>query len=275
MAEPFFLKASVGERYCLYHSPDSSTQIRGALVYVHPFGEEMNKSRRMAALQARAFAKAGFAVLQIDLFGCGDSSGDFAEARWEIWREDVLAASSWLAERTGMVTSLWGLRLGALLALDLAANSNRDFAGLLLWQPVVNGEQFMTQFLRMRLASEILGNGQEQSGGTQAMRNRLAAGESLEIAGYELAPALVASIDGLRAADLVVTSMPIHWFELVTEAGRPMPPAAARVAEGWEGQGVDMHRHVVPGKPFWSSQEIEECPALLSDTTRFADEVLS
>lgn len=275
MAEPFYLEASVGERYCLYHSPDSPTQIRGALLYVHPFAEEMNKSRRMAALQARAFAKAGFAVLQIDLFGCGDSSGDFSEARWEIWREDVLAASSWLEARTGMVASLWGLRLGALLALDLAANSNHDFAGLLLWQPVINGEQFLTQFLRMRLASELLGNGQEQSGGTQEMRKRSTAGESLEIAGYELAPALVASMDRLRAADLVVTSMPIHWFELVAEGGRPMPPAAARVADLWEERGVNLHRHVVPGKPFWSSQEIEECPALLSDTTRFADEVLS
>jgi exosortase A-associated hydrolase 2 len=275
MAEPFYLKASVGERFCLYHSPDSATEIRGALVYVHPFAEEMNKSRRMAALQARAFAKAGFAVLQIDLFGCGDSSGDFAEARWEIWKDDVLAATTWLEARTGMVATLWGLRLGALLALDLAANSTHHFHGLLLWQPVINGEQFLTQFLRMRLASDIIGKGGEQSGGTQEMRKLMAAGESLEIAGYELAPALAASVDSLKATDLVVTSMPIHWFELVAESGRPLPPAAARVADAWEARSVDLHRHLVPGKPFWSSQEIEECPALLLETTRFADEVFS
>jgi exosortase A-associated hydrolase 2 len=275
MAEPFFLKAGVGERFCLYHAPDGGSQIRGALVYVHPFAEEMNKSRRMAALQARAFAKAGYAVLQIDLFGCGDSSGDFAEARWDIWRDDVLAAASWLEARTGMVTSLWGLRLGALLALDLAANSNGNFEGLLLWQPVNSGEQFLTQFLRMRLAGDMLGNGGEPSGGTQVMRKQMAAGESLEIAGYELGPALAATIDGLKAADLVVTSMPVHWFELVAEDGRPLPPAAARVADAWEARGVDLHRHVVAGKPFWSTQEIEECPALLSATTEFADEVVS
>jgi exosortase A-associated hydrolase 2 len=275
MAEPFFLKAGIGERFCLYHSPEGSTQIRGAFVYVHPFAEEMNKSRRMAALQARAFAKAGFAVLQIDLFGCGDSSGEFGEASWELWKDDVLAASSWLEARTGIVASLWGLRLGALLVLDVAATSNRNLDGLLLWQPVINGEQFLTQFLRMRLAGDMLGNGQEQSGGTQEMRKRMVTGESLEIAGYELAPALAASIDGLKAADLMVTSMPVHWFELVADNGRPMPPAAVRVAEAWEERGVDLHRHLVPGKPFWSSQEIEECPALLEETTKFADEVLS
>ena len=51
----------------------------------------MNKSRRMAALQARAFAEMGFGVLQIDLFGCGDSSGDFSDARWDIWKQDLIA----------------------------------------------------------------------------------------------------------------------------------------------------------------------------------------
>ncbi len=39
------------------------------VVHVHAFAEEMNKSRRMAAMQSRALAAAGFAVLQIDLLG--------------------------------------------------------------------------------------------------------------------------------------------------------------------------------------------------------------
>ena len=38
---------------------------RGAVVYVHPFAEELNKSRRMAALQARAMAAAGYAVVSL------------------------------------------------------------------------------------------------------------------------------------------------------------------------------------------------------------------
>ena len=43
---------------------------------VKAWAEEMNKARRMAALQARLLAENGYAVLQIDLHGCGDSSGD-------------------------------------------------------------------------------------------------------------------------------------------------------------------------------------------------------
>ena len=39
----------------------------------------------MASLQAKAMAGAGYFVLQIDLYGCGDSAGDFGDALWERW----------------------------------------------------------------------------------------------------------------------------------------------------------------------------------------------
>jgi exosortase A-associated hydrolase 2 len=272
-AVPFFLKAGSGERYCLYHAPHGVEECRGAFVYVHPFGEEMNKSRRMAALQARSFARAGLGVLQIDLFGCGDSCGDFADARWEIWKDDLALASDWLAQHTGRQPGVWGLRLGGLLALDFAASSARRISELLLWQPVVNGESFLTQFLRMRVASGMLANGKEKAGSTQTMRDRMRSGESLEVAGYELAPALAESMDGLNAALLLATGVPIHWFEIVAEAGRPMPPAAARVADAWEQRGVNLRQHVVPGSAFWASQEISECPELLNATTGLFSEV--
>lgn len=273
MAIPFFLKASAGERFCLYHATENGKTPHAAFVYIHPFAEEMNKARRMAALQARAFAKAGIAVLQIDLYGCGDSSGDFSQARWEIWKDDVTAATQWLESRSGARVGLWGLRLGALLALDVAASTERPFEELILWQPVTNGETFLTQFLRMRLAGDMLASGAEKSGGTQELRTKMAAGEGLEIAGYELAPELAASIDGMNASKLAVTTTPIHWFELVADADRPMPPAAVRIASAWEERGVQLHRHVVPGTPFWASQEITECDALLRATTGLFNEV--
>jgi len=77
-----------GQRFALLYTPEPATKQRGAVVYVHPFGEELNKSRRMAALQARAMASAGYSVLQIDLLGCGDSTGDFGDATWEAWLAD-------------------------------------------------------------------------------------------------------------------------------------------------------------------------------------------
>jgi exosortase A-associated hydrolase 2 len=272
-ADAFFLKAGSGERFCLYHAPDS--ECRGAFIYVHPFGEEMNKSRRMAALQSRALARAGFGVLQIDLFGCGDSSGDFGDARWEIWKDDLATAKDWLENTTHAPISLWGLRLGALLALDFTKGVPDSIDQLILWQPVVNGENFLTQFLRMRMASEMLGGSEQKSTGTQGMRDAMAAGHSLEVAGYELAPTLAAKIDSMNAANLDIAGMPVHWFELVPEAGRPLPPAAARIAGAWEQRGVDLHVHLVSGNQFWATQEITECPELITATGSLFAEVVS
>jgi exosortase A-associated hydrolase 2 len=273
-AEAFFLKAGSGDRFCLYHAPSPEIGSRGTFIYVPPFAEEMNKSRRMAALQARSFANAGFGVLQIDLFGCGDSSGDFGDAQWQIWKDDLTSAMKWLEDRMSTPVGLWGLRLGALLALDFAMESKSPLDRLLLWQPIMNGEAFLTQFLRMRLASEILVGG-EQKTTTQGLRSALAGGQSLEVAGYEIAPSLAASIDALNAVNLALSDTPIHWFELVVEASRSLPPAAARIAKAWEQHGVDLHMHLVPGTAFWSSQEITECPALITATTSLFDEVMT
>jgi exosortase A-associated hydrolase 2 len=273
-AKPFFVSAGAGKRFCIFHAPNPDSEYRGSFVYIHPFAEEMNKSRRMAALQSRSFAQAGFGVLQIDLFGCGDSSGEFGEARWQTWKEDLAIASTWLEDRTQRPVGLWGLRLGALLALDFATETSRILDKLLLWQPVISGEAFLTQFLRMRLASGILSGRDDNASVTQKLRKSLADGESVEVAGYDIAPSLAASIDSINATSLRAP-IPVHWFELVPEAGRPMPPAAARVASGWQQQGVNLQVHLVAGPPFWATLETTECQPLLLATTAAFSEVLS
>ena len=266
-AEPFFLKTESGQRFCLFHKPHPGKECLGAIIYIHPFGEEMNKSRRMAAMQARTFAAMGFGVLQIDLFGCGDSSGEFSDARWDIWKQDVSFARNWLENRVSAPISLWGLRLGALLALDFARNQVEMIDRIILWQPVINGESFLNQFLRLRMANEMLGDlGAEKKTGTSTMRTRLASGETLEIGGYELSPDLATAIDSLKAAELVVRNRTIHWFEIVAEPGRSMPPAWAKVLGEWKRSGVDPHVHIVACSSFWATQEISECPELVSAT---------
>lgn len=266
-AEPFFLKAHLGERFCLFYSPHPDRKCRGSILYIHPFGEEMNKSRRMAALQARAFSDIGFAVLQIDLFGCGDSSGQFCEARWNIWKEDLAIALNWMKNRiTGPVT-LWGLRLGALLALDYAMNEAEAINRIILWQPVTNGESFLNQFLRLQMANEMLANPDSgKVGSTKMMRQKLTNGEMLEVAGYELAPALAAAIDRLRAAELLVRKSNINWFEIVSESGLNLSPAAVKVIAEWKREGVNPQLHLVSCPPFWASQEILECYPLITAT---------
>ena len=270
--QPFFLDGAAAARFCLYHPAVSSpaAPLRGAIVYLHPFAEEMNKSRRMAALQADALAAAGYAVLRIDLHGCGDSAGDFGDATWDSWLADAGRASRWLQQQLGDrltgAPALWGLRLGALLALDYARRATVAPSFLLLWQPVTSGTVALTQFLRLAVAGQMLAPDSAAQGGTAALRARLADGETLEIAGYALNPQLAAALDAQDAARQAPPPCPVHWLELVPEAGRPLPAAASRVVARWQEAGIDVAPQTVAGPPFWATQEIATSPALLDQT---------
>lgn len=263
--EPFFLPTGGGERFCIFHP--AAGLPRGAIIYLHPFAEEMNKSRRMAALQSRMLAARGFAVLQIDLYGCGDSSGEFGEARWEIWKNDAALALQWIRGRVSVPIHLWGLRLGALLALDFAASCEESFEGFLLWQPVITGELFLNQFLRLRVATERIAKGTSRIS-TQDLRNQLHAGLAVEIAGYDLAPELAHAIERLKLAELGPRGVPVYWLDIVPEAGGPLSTASRRVADVWTSCGIEVDVRAVAGEPFWNTVEIAECPQLLSETLR-------
>ncbi len=256
--EAFFFDADPGTRFCLYHAPAPQVPARGAILYVHPFAEELNRARRMASLMSRRFAALGYAVLQIDLFGCGDSCGDFGVARWEIWKRDLATARAWLAERSPGPMQLWGLRLGGLLALECAAAAPVD--GIILWQPFLHGRTCINQFLRQ-------GHAHGHAAGPAAMRADLLARGVLEVGGYELSAALVAAIDGCAAAHLRLPPCPVHWFASVSPAPARLAASAARLAEHWAAGGTTVHLHPVDGLPFWGANAIVECPALLAATS--------
>jgi len=261
---PLFLTTDQGRRFAILHPARGDAA--GAVLYVHPFGEEMNKSRRTAALQARALASRGFTVLQVDLYGCGDSDGDLSDASWDRWRADTRFALQWLRERGHAIRALWGLRLGALLALD-AAKDEPPIDSLLLWQPVVSGSTMLTQFLRVHVAGEMLAESRAHTR-VDDLRERLAAGETLEIAGYRLPGRLATAIAGLRLADLAPPRGKVFWFEVVAEAGRELAPASRRVVDQWANAGVVAQVQCVAGQPFWNTTEISECEAIVDATTR-------
>jgi len=261
-AEPLFLeRAGHGARFALFYP--GAGACRAAVLYLHPFAEEMNKTRRMAALQARALASQGVAVLQLDLHGCGDSSGDFGDATWDGWLDDVAHAAAWLRARCKVPVTLWGLRLGALLALN-HARRDPDIAALLLWQPVLSGASHLTQFLRLRVAGDMLGNA-VSAGGTAALRAALTKGESLEVAGYSLSPGLALGMETAEAAGLV-PHCPVHWFEVAPTLARGIAPASLRTIDAWRAAGAAVDAQQVVGEPFWATQEVAVCPALIAAT---------
>ncbi|MBC7727851.1 MAG: hydrolase 2, exosortase A system-associated, partial [Microbacteriaceae bacterium] len=245
-------------RLCVLRAP-AAGPVRGLVVHAPALAEEMNKSRRMVALQSRSFAAQGYAVLQIDLLGCGDSAGDFGDASWDAWVADIVAAAAWLrAEQprrwpatAGSACAaqpplwLWGLRAGCLLACA-AAERITEPCDLLFWQPTASGKTVLQQFLRLKTMGAMLGG--QDAGGAAATRAELAAGRHVDVAGYRLSPALASGLEaavlkppGLQASS--VSSMPpmrpgrIEWLETTTREPAALSPAAATQLQAWESAG--------------------------------------
>lgn len=253
-----------GQRLCLYHAA-SSCEPRGQMLYLHPFAEELNKTRRMGALHARALAAAGFDVLQIDLLGCGDSSGDFEDASWQAWIDDALAATKWLRQRQPGADAplwLWGLRAGGLLAAELARRLPEP-ANLLLVQPPVSGKLVLQNFLRLKLAGNLGEPGGK--GMTAALRQSLLAGQTVEVAGYRLSSGLASGLDAATMAPPPVLGAAAHvvWIEVSSQPDATPSPTAIKEQTRWQQTGYAVHSRIARGPAFWQTTEIEVAPHLI------------
>jgi exosortase A-associated hydrolase 2 len=251
----------------LFHTPQPGTTLRGRVLFCHPFAEELNTTRRTVARQARAMADAGFAVLQVDLLGCGDSSGDFADATWPGWLADLQLAHTWLADHqpaTGPLW-LWGLRAGALLASDLAA-ALPEPANLLLWQPFASGQQQLQQFLRLHTAGQWLAGGQTDGvKKPDTPAQQLAQGQPVHIAGYPLSPLLA---QGLAAAKLQPPAKQppgrLIWLELGAQIA--LSPGTEKQLAAWQQADWQVSAQIVATPPFWQTIETEAAPELIPAT---------
>lgn len=267
-AQPLFLPGESGQLFALYRGASASAT---AAVFVPAFAEEMNKSRRMFTLAAEALANRGIGSLVLDLHGTGDSAGNFADARWERWRSDIQHAGAWLAARGHQRIVLVGLRMGALLALDVAS-ALPEVARIVLWQPVLSGESLVTQFLRTDVVARMLTQSDSRST-TETLRAQLRDGEAIEVAGYTLAPELVQALESLRLEMLFpANNVPVDWIDVVADASRGSTPAGERVRRAWQERGVMVNFQAVSGPPFWSSVEIAVAPELVQATATLLGE---
>lgn len=266
-----FLDAPAGRRLFAVLFEDAAARRRRPVLYLPPFAEEMNRTRRMAALTARALAADGHATLIVDPTGTGDSSGDFADATWQLWAEDFEFAARWFAERAGGPPMLLAARSGALLAPALLASGAAAADTLALWQPVTNGKQFLTQFLRLRLAAEMAGGGEgAEGGGTKALREAFASGESVEVAGYEIHPEMAS---GLEAASLGAPALAgverLAWLESGASASPALLPASVRVLDAVKAAGTEIQSASFAEPPYWVTPETTIAPGVIAATRAF------
>ena len=261
---PFFLKNHPRQLFVINYSPVDHPPA-ASIIFLPPFAEEMHKSRHLVSQQARQFAEKGYQVVVFDLTGCGDSPGSFEDATWEIWTEDAYACCDWLTSTSSAPLFLWGLRTGGLLATALSTQYH-NATKLLLWQPVIDGEHFVKQFIRQKLATHNLLSGSSEKLDSKNLLNNLNNQGYIEIGGYNTAETLLTAISRLKITDNT-PQCPVYWLELGLENSETLCPASHQAAAAWRESDVKLITKTIKGQPFWSTQELLDSPELIKTTS--------
>jgi exosortase A-associated hydrolase 1/exosortase A-associated hydrolase 2 len=265
---PVLLEGSLGPLVAFYHPPADGVVPRGDVLMAPAFAEEMNRCRSMVTMQAQALAAMGMGTLVLDMGGTGDSAGEFEQADWNAWRTDLQLGIAWLRQHGNGCSTVWGVRLGALMAVQLAAQDN-GIRQLMLWMPVMAAKTYWTQFLRIRIAADMSMANRVKS--TDDLRHQSASGQVVESSGYRVGPALAQQLDLLELPDgKPLSGCQVAWFEVVTTPESPMPRANLKLADEWRSNGVAVITEKIVGPQFWQVHQRDEAPMLIRASSEAA-----
>jgi len=194
---PIYFGGKPNQLFGVLHQPEQEFNGK-AFVFCHPFAEEKLWAHRVFVNFARELARLGYAVLRFDYSGYGDSDGDFTSCTLTSHSKDIERATEFLCrevsgiEKTGML----GLRLGASLAW-LSAGRCGITGPLILWDPVLNGENYALDVLRSNLTTQlaVYGNVREDR---EQLIEKLRRNELVNVDGYELGRDLYQELASLQ-----------------------------------------------------------------------------
>jgi exosortase A-associated hydrolase 2 len=260
---PRFLEGPRGRIFVLTSRPAGHGG--ASVLIVPPFAEEMNKSRKVFTDLARRLAQKGIAAIIPDLYGTGDSGGEFREADWDHWVENLALAASAAAADSWPVTGLVATRLGCLLAARAARDSLKGIQRTVFWQPVTDGDRYLTQFLRLRVAASMADASRKET--VAQLKEQMQKEQVLEVSGYEIPARLATQMSHLRlASELSARLGTVHWIEMVRDADAPVPAATLEFIEKARSTPLEIVSDCVAGEPFWQTTEIVRNAALVNIT---------
>ena len=273
--DAFFMDGAAGKLFAVHHLPKTDRPAHGHVLLVPAFNEEMNRCRSMVTLQAQAFAAIGFGTLVVDLFGTGDSDGDFSDARWDIWLQDIAAAHALLSACGNGHCAILCLRLGAILAAQALPNLASKPLALMLWQPVTDGKFHLTQSLRLKMPAN-LDRPHLPKESTASMREQFLTGQCVEVAGYSLHPELARAIDDAKLEDHApFADLPTLWLENANGQSQDIALPSQKVISAWSGKNVVPTVRTFPGPAFWQVHERVVASSVISQTSTWIDQTVS
>ena len=253
-----FVPGGAGRILLVTHELDTAS--KRAVLVVPAFAEEMNKSRRLVWETGEALAAHGFMAVVPDLHGTGDSEGEFADARWETWIDDLRLTVEWARARGVEKFSALLVRLGAALFAAAAESLGVVFDRAVAWHPPRSGAEVLRQLLRVKIMVVRMSGGRAEP--LEALeRSLLTAREPMELGGYAVSAELAAAVkEAGFPADCAsaVTDGLILDFAAPGQAGS----AEQLPSRGWQTRRIAAER-------FWAAVEPRSDAGLVRATVDF------
>jgi hypothetical protein len=146
---------------------------------------------------ARFLAAHNITVVRFDYRGTGESTGQFTNMDFDLWRDDIAEMAGWMFEKMGGVPMvLHGLGMGALLAQKVFAS--RKGNALLMWSPPLAARDVLKQGLMTRLAMDMALEKPGRRKTAHDYFNELSSGNSIEVDGLTWSPSLWQSSEHLE-----------------------------------------------------------------------------
>lgn len=285
--EATFIDGCKGRLFCLYvegQAADSSCVIdtgqrRGAftcsenlpakserhiLLFIQPFGEEINQCRRLFSMIRCGLSESDMIVVQPDLFGTGDSEGRLDEANRDVWRDDLLRVIRHFDKTRsveGDITrlSIVAVRAGCLLAADLIDLFNQHentpvLENLIFIQPETQGKNIVNRLFRARIMSQRLAGNKTQT--TQDLWALVDQGELVHAGGHALSAELCKSLETQTLHHTQTLSLATRqlWFNLKSRSNPPETDPDGLPT--WEVRTLS-------SAPFWQSYTSEPDASLI------------
>jgi len=238
---PFYFGPSDKQLFGLYHTPQPGQEQDFGVVLCNPWGQEFVRAHRALSQLGLRLARQGFPVLRFDFYASGDSGGDDADGTLTQWQTDIRAAIQELKRRSRVESVfLAGLRLGAGLAAQVASGRD-DVEGLVLWEPVVNGSEYLLDLQAWHEEKQFhYLNKPEKSADTQ------------ELLGFGLHESLLTELARLDL--LSMARKPAGRILIIESAATPAEarPSVARLRERFQSLGAKTDYHMIESFKMWT-----------------------
>ena len=219
----------------------------------------------MYVLCARQLAQLGHSAFCFDFSGTGDSYGEWGAFTWVDWQQNLVDVYRHIRAMGIDQISVIALRLGALTVADTVANRQLQFAKCIFWDPVDDGESYVRQLIRLKMAAAMADDATKLS--TKDVLADVDTHGFLEVGGYHIAAELLASIKQSKIGQQIETlaeASQLHWLVLKNASQNGPLPHPVSVPENLHGR---INMRAVADTRFWMQQEVTIAPALLQTTS--------